>query len=198
MSQLLFCSLIKSLSGCSLSNRLHVFFCDLYEAKTYIAKREKWDSVGRSGKIWVETRHNLILGLTLARSGGGTYDATPHEFFSDSRKTVCRIAAEIFHSFHGASFAQLLVKKNWSPGHIRSGLQVTLSDVSLATLTPCHSHLWTQVFKLLDNSSSNLYILDFLYSQDEVRSISWPAHVKSKISTTSFSHEHFHSLGICC
>ena len=41
------------------------------------------------------------------------------------------------------------------------------------------------------NSSSNLYILDFLYSWPEVRSISWPAHVKSmgKISTTSFSHQ---------
>ena len=79
-----------------------------------------------------------------------------------------------------------------APGHIRSGLQVTLSDVTskrnLATLTPCHSHSYEpSVFKLLEvdevNSSSNLYISDFLYS--------WPAHVKSmgKISTTSFSHQ---------
>ena len=87
-----------------------------------------------------------------------------------------------------------------APGHIRSGLQVTLSDVTskrnLATLTPCHSHSYEpSVFKLWEvdkvNSSSNLYISDFLYSWPEVRSISWPAHVKStgKISTTSFWHQ---------
>ena len=62
MSQMLFCSLIKSLSGCLLSKRLHVFFCVLFEAKAYIAKREKWDS-SEVGKTWEETRHNLILGL---------------------------------------------------------------------------------------------------------------------------------------
>ena len=40
------------------------------------------------------------------------------------------------------------------------------------------------VLKLLEvdevNSSSNLYILDFLYSWPEVRSISWPAHVNPR------------------
>ena len=55
---MLFCSLIKSLSGCLLSKRLHVFFCVLFEAKAYIAKREKWDS-SEVGKTWEETRHNL-------------------------------------------------------------------------------------------------------------------------------------------
>ena len=63
MSQMLFYSLIKSLSGCSHGKRSYVFLCALNEAESCIAKREKWDSVGRSGKTWGETRHNLILGL---------------------------------------------------------------------------------------------------------------------------------------
>ena len=63
MSQMLFYSLIKSLSGCSDGKRSNVFFCALNEAESCIAKREKWDSVGRSGKTWGETSHNLILGL---------------------------------------------------------------------------------------------------------------------------------------
>ena len=71
-------------------------------------------------------------------------------------------------SFFCASCVKIL-----TPGHIRSGLQVTLSDVTskrnLATLTSCHSHSYEpSVFKLLEvdevNSSSNLYISDFLYS----------------------------------
>ena len=80
------------------------------------------------------------------------------------------------------------------------GCGTLLSDVTskrnLATLTPCHSHSYEpSVVKLLEvdevTSSTNFYILDFLYSWPEVRSILWPAHVKSmgKISTTSFSHQ---------
>ena len=83
-----------------------------------------------------------------------------------------------------------------SRGPAGRGLSDVTSKRNLATLTPCHSHSYEpSVFKLLEvdevNSSSNLYILDFLYSWPEVRSISWPAHVKSmgKISTTSFSHQ---------
>ena len=105
--------------------------------------------------------------------------------------------AQIWHNYSFILCASCV--KILAPSHIRSGLKVTLSDVTskrnLATLTPCHSHGYEpSVFKLLEvdevNSSSNLYILDFLYSWPEVRSISWPAHVKSmgKISTTSFSH----------
>ena len=50
--------------------------------------------------------------------------------------------------------------KNLAPGHIRSGLQVSLSDVTskrnLATLTPCHSHSYEpSVFKLLEVDEVN-------------------------------------------
>ena len=47
-----------------------------------------------------------------------------------------------------------------APGHIRSGIQVTLSDVTskrnLATLTPCHSLSYEpNVFKLLEVDEVN-------------------------------------------
>ena len=46
-----------------MGNDHNIFFCALTEAESCIAKREKWDSGGRSGKTWGETRHNLIFGL---------------------------------------------------------------------------------------------------------------------------------------
>ena len=75
---------------------------------------------------------------------------------------------QIWHSYSFILCAPCV--KLLAPGHIRSGLQVTLSDVTskrnLATLIPCHSHSYEpSVFKTLEvdkvNSSSNLYILDF-------------------------------------
>ena len=104
-------------------------------------------------------------------AGGGHICAPPHRFFADSRKMAARSAAK-FGIAVQSSFAHLVLKF-LTPGHIRSGLQVTLSDVTskrnLATLTPCHSHSYEpSVFKLLEvdevNSSSNLYISDFVYS----------------------------------
>ena len=34
----------------------------------HIARREKWGSIGRVGKTWVETGHNLILGLKVCNN----------------------------------------------------------------------------------------------------------------------------------
>ena len=81
---------------------------------------------------------------------------------------AARSAAKFGIAVHSSFFASCV--KSLAPGHIRSGLQVALSDVTskrnLATLTPCHSHSnEPSVFKLLEvdevNSSSNLYILNF-------------------------------------
>ena len=78
--------------------------------------------------------------------------------------------------------------KMLTPGHIRSCLQVTLSDVTLkrnlASLTSCHIHSSEYNFlKLLElddvNSYYDLYILEFWHLWPEAMSISWPAHVKS-------------------
>ena len=58
-------------------------------------------------------RPPAVRGLTVARSGGW---CNPHEFFWAGRHTVWRIVLN-FSIAYGASFAQLLVKKN---GQVRS------------------------------------------------------------------------------
>ena len=122
--------------------------------------------------------------LTRAHPGGAKVISAPPSFgfLQITQKTAARSAAALGIAVH-SSFPEVKhhCLKILAPGHVRSGLQVTLSDVTskrnLATLTPCHSHSYEpSVFKLLEvdevNSSSNLYILDFLYSWPEVRSIS--------------------------
>ena len=125
----------------------------------------------------------LMLNLTRARPGGA-HMCPPIGFSQIAEKMGGAQRRQIWHSCSFILCASCV--KILAPGHIRSGLQVTLSDVTskrnLATLTPCHSHSYKpSLFKLLEvdevNSSSNLYISDFLYSWPEVRSISWPVHV---------------------
>ena len=103
--------------------------------------------------------------LTLARPGGHICAPPSHRFFADSGKVAAR--RQTCHNYSFILCASCV--KILTPGHTRSGLQVTLSDVTskhnLATLPPCHSHSYElSVFKLLEvdevNSSSNLHILD--------------------------------------
>ena len=72
------------------------------------------------------------------RGRGGGHISAPHQFFADSEKWRC---GQIWHSYSFILCTSCV--KILSPGHIRSGLQVTLSDVTLkrnlATLTSCHS-----------------------------------------------------------
>ena len=109
-------------------------------------------------------------GLTRARPGGGVHICAPISFsqIAGNGGAQCH---QIWHSYSFILCASCV--KILTQGHIRSGLQVTLSDVTskrkLTTLTPCHSHSSEpSVFKLLEvdevNSSSNLFILDFSYS----------------------------------
>ena len=81
-----------------------------------------------------------LVPLTRAHPGGGLISAPPLRFFADNAKTAARSAAALGIAVH-SSFPHI-VSKFLAPGHVRSGLQVTLSDVTskrnLATLTPCH------------------------------------------------------------
>ena len=120
-------------------------------------------------KVWQRTSLNLSFAHLIPNTTG-------HWIMSND----CNFTPE--------SWIRILKKQKLIPEELRC---------SLTALKPvCHSHSYKpSVFKLLEvdevNSSSNSYIFDFLYSWPEVRSISWPAHVKSmgKISTTSFSHQ---------